>query len=141
MSFKYYTLKYVDKMKEGFGGEARAFRIEILEKYRNDKGLLEHEKCHVREWWFWLFAGLLITGAVWYFVDGHWWVLGLLVSPWLQGILYRNKYYRMWSEATAYKIQIKVGNYSSTKFAVNAMMNKYGLGLSEKEAKKKLGLD
>lgn len=137
---KYYTLKYVSSLRDGFGGMAKLWKIEILGKYKGDKGLLEHEKFHVREWWFGLLAALLLALVLWAFVHPAWGWLAL-AGPWVQGTLYRAKWYRRWSEIRAYRIQLAVGNYASPQFAVNALMHKYRLGMSEREARKALQLD
>lgn len=47
-----YKVFYTDKfIREGFGGVAKGPLIFIRPKYRDDKGILEHEKVHVRQWW------------------------------------------------------------------------------------------
>ena len=137
---KYYTLKYTDNIKDGFGGLASMWRIKILNKYKNDVGLLEHEKFHVRCWWYCL-AATWIVALVIYFVGAHgWWSPVFVVGPWMHGMLYRNKYFRKMVEVRAYKIQIKKGGYSDVSFAVRALTDKYNLGISESHAKNLLGL-
>lgn len=137
---KYYTLNYVSRLRDGFGGMATRWQIEILSQYQGDQGLLEHEKFHVREWWFGLFAALLLALALWAWVHPAWgWVA--LAGPWVQGTLYRAKWYRRWSEVRAYRIQLAVGSYANPQFAVTALMRKYRLGMSERQARKALQLD
>jgi len=137
---KYYTLKYKPSLKDGWGGYARYWKIEIAEKYRDDKGLLEHEKFHVRCWWYCLAATWLVA-LVMYFAGTHgWWFSVMVMGPWMHGILYRNKYFRKLVEVRAYKIQINKGSYSNVDFAVRALSSKYKLGISESHAKKLLGL-
>ena len=137
---KYYTLKYTDSIRDGFGGLASMWRIKILHKYKNDVGLLEHEKFHVRCWWYCLAATWLVALAM-YFAGTHgWWFPVALLGPWTHGTLYRNKYFRKLVEVKAYKIQLKKGSYSNADFAVRALTGKYKLGVSETRAKKLLGL-
>ena len=49
--FVWYSLKYTDDMKDWQGGCARFWFIKIRPKYKDDVGLLEHEKVHVRQFW------------------------------------------------------------------------------------------
>lgn len=50
-----YLLFYTDKyVPEPFAGKQRWFCIFIRPQYCADRGLLEHEKVHVSQWWrFW----------------------------------------------------------------------------------------
>ena len=137
---KYYKLKYTDNIKDGFGGLASMWKIKILNRYKGDIGLLEHEKFHVRCWWYCLAATWLVSLAM-YFAGTHgWWFPVALLGPWTHGTLYRNKYFRKLVEVKAYKIQLKKGSYSNADFAVRALTGKYKLGISESRAKKLLGL-
>lgn len=136
---KYYSLKYVSSLKDGFGGLAKMWKIEILEMYRGDKGLLEHEKFHVREWWAWMVGTWLAAVALTLAGSSVWPVL-IALSPFVKGLVYRLKPYRKWSEVRAYRIQLKKGTYASPQFAVNALMHKYDLDMSERKARKALGL-
>ena len=137
---KYYKLKYTDNIKDGFGGLASMWKIKLLNKYKEDVGLLEHEKFHVRCWWYCLAATWLVA-LVMYFAGTHgWWFPVALLGPWAHGTLYRNKYFRKLVEVKAYKIQLKKGSYSNADFAVRALTGKYKLGISETRAKKLLGL-
>lgn len=136
---KYYTLKYKDDLN-GWGGKASLFRIEILKKYKDDEGLLEHEKFHVRCWIYCTLLTWLISLCMYWLGTGAWWVPAVILGPYLHTVLYRNKYFRRMVEARAYQIQLKEGNYVSDEFAIKAMMNKYGFGMSRGEAKKALKL-
>lgn len=137
---KYYSLKFTESMEDGFGGKARMWKIKILDRYRNDVGLLEHEKFHVRQWYYAMFATFVGAALLYWFAHPGWGWLAVL-GPFVHGRIYRNKYYRKWSESKAYRIQLKAGDYLSPQFAINAMMHKYGLGLSERKARKALNLD
>lgn len=136
---KYYHLKYVSSLPNGFGGKAFMRKIKILEKYRGDKGLLEHEKFHVRCWWYCLAITWLVAAAMFFAGSEGLWVSFLIAGPGVHSLLYRIKYFRKLVEVKAYKIQLKVGGYKSPDFAVNALVNKYRLGISEKKARELLG--
>jgi len=47
-----YSLSYTDAMpSENVGGYAKAWFIRIRPRYKDDVGILEHEKIHVWQWW------------------------------------------------------------------------------------------
>lgn len=131
---KYFKVKYTDKIAEKFGGETWGPLIKIRPKYVSDTGLIEHEKTHVRQWYAVLALGLLLGTMLMLLVSPSLWpVLG--VAPVLHQLLYQwVRPYRRWCEVQAYRKQISVGGYSSTTFAVTALVEKYGLGLSVNEA-------
>jgi len=115
---KYYSLKYTDDMKEGTGGYAKGWFIRLRPKYREDKGILEHEKCHVRQWFFTLGSHSLLY---------------LFFKP-----------YRLWSEVQAYREQLDWPpalldrpEYLLDKYA-GFISTKYKLGITREEAKKRL---
>ena len=137
---KYYKLKYTDNIKDGFGGLASMWKIKILNKYKNDVGLLEHEKFHVRCWWYCLAITWALAVAMFFIGTHGWWISFLIAGPGVHSLLYRNKYFRKLVEVRAYKIQLKKGSYSNADFAVRALTGKYKLGISETRAKKLLGL-
>lgn len=137
---KYYSLKYTDKLPNGFGGQASMWKIKILEKYRNDKGLLEHEKFHVRCWWYCLAITWALAAAMFFIGTHGWWFPVALLGPWTHGTLYRNKYFRRFVETQAYRIQLEEGDYVSGDFAAQHLSDKYSLGMSLRRARKVLGL-
>lgn len=132
---KYYLIKYADKLANGFGGTAQGPLIKILTKYKDDDGLLEHEKVHVRQWYAVLVLGLLLGALLTLLVSPLLWpVFGL--APFLHQLLYKLVLpYRRGCEVRAYRKQISVGDYISNEFAVTALVEKYGLGLSVDEAR------
>ena len=132
---KYYLIKYCKDLSNGFGGTTKGPLIKILTKYKDDSGLLEHEKVHVRQWYAVLALMLSLSALVTLLVSTSLWPLcGLaLVSHQLLYKLVRP--YRRWSEVQAYRKQIAIGGYTSNEFAVNALVEKYNLNLSVNEAK------
>jgi len=46
-----YSLKYTDDMPENTGGYAKAWFVRIRPKYKDDKGIHNHELCHVAQFW------------------------------------------------------------------------------------------
>lgn len=131
----YYLVKVTGKIVNGFGGTAQGPIIKILPKYRDDIGLLEHEKVHVRQWYGWLALGLLIGTLLTLLVSPSLWPLFGL-APFLHSLLYKFvRLYRRWCEVQAYRKQVAVGGYSSNEFAVTMLVEKYGLDLSVDEAR------
>lgn len=132
---KYYLLKYTTSLSTGFGGTTQGPIIKILPKYKDDIGLLEHEKTHVRQWYFWLAVGLLLGTMLTLLVSPS---LGPLfgLAPFLHQLLYKLvRPYRCLCEVQAYRKQIAVGGYLSNDFAVAALVEKYGLKLSADKAR------
>ena len=132
---KYYFVKCAEKLTEGFGGIAQGPIIKMLHKYKDDVGLIEHEKTHVRQWYAVLAIGLLICTLLTLLVSLSLWPLyGLALF--IHQLLYKFvRPYRCWCEVTAYRKQVAVGGYSSNGFAVTMLVEKYGLDLSVDEAR------
>lgn len=131
----YYWIKYNEQVAKGFGGTTQGPVIKILPKYKDDIGLLEHEKTHVRQWYFWLAVGLLLGTMLTLLVSPSLWPLFGL-APFLHQLLYKFvRPYRCWCEVQAYRKQIAVGGYLSNDFAVAALVEKYDLKLSADKAR------
>lgn len=98
---RYYTRKDLD----GFAAKAYAFVILIHVDYKNDRGLLEHEKIHVEQFW---------------------------KNP-LHGLFYRfSKSYRLKSEVEAYRKQIEYG--ADIDKMAWFLWDRYGLEITLDEA-------
>lgn len=106
--FKFYTDLLVPKR---FGAYTVGFLIFIKTKYKNDRGLLEHEKVHVRQ--FWRSFGLF-------------------------GIAYKlSNHYRLKYEIEAYKEQLRYSKnpeHSKDVFA-EYLATKYDLPISKEYAR------
>lgn len=131
----YYLVKLTEKIVNGFSGAAHGPIIKILPKYKDDYGLLEHEKTHVRQWYAALVTGLLLSMLLTLFLSLSLWPLYGL-APFLHQLLYKFiRPYRRWCEVKAYREQIAIGGYSSNDFAVTMLVEKYDLELSIDEAR------
>lgn len=131
---KYYVIMHPQKLASGFGGSTQGPFIKILSKYKDDLGLLQHEKAHVQQWYIWLAIGLLFCTGLTLLVSVSLWPLYGL-APVLHQLLYKFvRPYRRWCEVRAYRKQISVGGYVSNDFAVTALVEKYDLGLSAEDA-------
>lgn len=137
---KYYWIKHTQKIVNGFGGTAQGPLIKILPKYKDDVGLIEHEKTHVRQWYAVLGLGLLLCTLLTLLVSPSLWPL-YGAAPFLHQLLYRFvRPYRRWCEVRAYRKQIETGGYTGTEFAVTALVEKYDLRLGADEARALLGV-
>ena len=107
-----YLTFYTDKpIPTSFAGYTFGPIILIRPKYRDDKGLLEHEKVHVKQFWRTL--------------GTHW-------------ILYKlSKNYRLKCEVEAYKVQLKYSPDNIDHF-VNMICEKYDLDLFPSAVKRLL---
>lgn len=108
MSMIFYTDKFVPKNAAGC---ACAFLIFIRPDYKNDIGLLEHEKVHVLQWkrTFGLHSYLYLF----------------------------SKSYRLKSEVEAYKKQLEYSPNSAELFA-KYIATMYNINITQEEAKKLL---
>ena len=132
---KYFLLTYTDQITAQFGGESCGPRIKIRPKYTDDKGLLEHEKVHVRQWYAVLILGVLFSAGLSLVVSPDLWPMYCL-APFLHTLLYKSvRHYRRWCEVRAYRKQIAVGGYVSNEFSVTALVEKYDLDLSYDKAR------
>lgn len=130
-----YIVKITENIKDGFAGEAIGPLIKLRPKYKDDNGLKEHERTHVRQWYFCLTVGLIVSVMLTSSVSPSLWPLFGL-APFLHQLLYKFvRPYRCWCEVQAYRVQIAVGGYVNNDFAVAALVEKYGLGLSADKAK------
>lgn len=132
---KYFIVKYVKELPNGFGGTAQGPLIKMLSKYKGDTGLIEHEKTHVRQWYAALAIWLLLFALLSLVVSPVLWpVCGL--APLVHPVLYKLvRPYRQWCEVQAYRKQLATGGYSTGEFAVIALVEKYDLGLSVDKAR------
>ena len=88
---------------EGSNGAANLCFVRIRKGYENDKGLLEHEKVHV--WQFWRTFGL-------------------------HSLLYLiSKRYRLKAEVEAYKVQLEASGYRSD-YSAPMLRDKYATWIS-----------
>lgn len=132
---KYFFKKYVKTLPNGFGGTAQGPLIKVLTKYKDDTGLIEHEKTHVRQWYAAMAIALLLCALLTFVVSSSLWPLFGL-APVVHPLLYKLvRPYRQWCEVQAYRKQLATGGYNDNEFAVIALVEKYDLGLSADEAK------
>lgn len=109
---------YSEGLPEHIGGMAQTFVVVIHPKYRDDRGIHQHELEHVKQWYVTV-AAVLLLAALAYFGGQFGMAGGLAIaSIGTDGVLYRRwRRFRLWSEAAAYARQMRFpdrkGNYLS----------------------------
>jgi len=131
---------YTNNLPAQFAGTAQGFVVKIRPQYKDDKALHEHEYTHVKQWYKWLFAWLLITGLL---VIGTYEQLGYALAPLaiagvgVHGLLYLLvPSYKLHAEAEAYAVQVKHG--ADIDKMANGLATWYGLDITQSEAKAKI---
>lgn len=128
---KYPLTFYVNSLPPNVGGRTNMLVIRILEKYRNDEGILEHEKMHVKQWAVASIIGCIIAYMIYPPLAG----IGIA----LHGILYKFiKEYRLWAEVAAYKKQLKYYPDDRALLFAEFISTNYNLPISKENALKLL---
>lgn len=104
-----YTNRFIPAI---YAGRTIGPIILIRPSHKDDKGLLEHEKVHVRQFWR---------------------TLGLFGIPYFLSKKYRLKY-----ELEAYKEQLKYYTTDKKQLFAQHLANKYDLNITQEEALKLL---
>ena len=132
MMLNFYTDRFVP---EGAGGCARGPLIFIREKYRNDRGILEHERAHRKQWFVQTVVwAALLAAAAWCFAIPY---EIAIVSIGAHGGLYLVvRRYRLWAEVAAYREQMKWGNLAPESAARRLAKPCYRLGITAEQAMK-----
>lgn len=131
---------YADGLAEGIGAMSLAFVVVVRPKYRDDRGLHEHEFEHVAQWYAVLAAALLAALVASLQTQPGAAAGLLLASVGLHGFLCRHwRKFRLLCEAQAYGRQIRFpdrrGSYLSlVDAAARLCSTRYDLRLSRDEA-------
>lgn len=129
---------FVKTLAPNVGGEARGLVIRILEKYRHDEGLYQHELLHVKQWFVWSLLSLPVAYVL--YKAGHMDFIGLAVLPLVfHTALYRFvPAYRLWAESEAYKEQAKYYPDDRRPLFAEYLAEYYNLKITKEEALKLL---
>jgi hypothetical protein len=128
---------YTDNLPPNVGGTAQAFVVKIRPKYKDDKGIHDHEYVHVKQWYRLLFIWLLAVGLA---VASEWVPLeyaGVAIAGvGLHGLLYLLiPSYRLEAEAEAYAAQVKPDRSDLDLMAYRMALPSYRLGITQEQAK------
>jgi hypothetical protein len=131
-------IHYTDNLPEGVGGAANGPYVRIRPKYKKDKGLLQHELEHVKQWWITtILAALAIAGVCYYQQAPYWYCLLSLVAF---DLLYSTfQRFKLQCEVWAYREQLKHYEDDRTALFAKFISTKYGLeGVTPERAEKLL---
>lgn len=135
-----------------FAGLAIGPVILIKKYHENNKGLLEHEKFHVRMFWVWyilVLAASTITAIYFGYIplpetfqsliQNEIFHILLSISLIPRSVFYKfvGKY-RLWEEVQGYKIQEKTNKQNKLKEFAHYIATRYNIDITEKEALKLL---
>lgn len=133
---KYPFTFYVKTLPLNFGGCANAFVIRILDKYRADEGLYNHELTHIKQWLVLFQVGLAFAVIQYHLVGDALVSFAFAAAGFsLHGLLYKfNHSYRLHCEVEAYRVQ--AGYYKDDRRSLFAgfIANYYGLNVTQQEA-------
>lgn len=125
---------YVKSLPSNVGGCANGPVVRILEKYRNDRGIYEHEVEHVQQWALVSLIGAALIGLLWLFFpvfDKAY--SGLSVA--LHSALYAMvPQYKLWAEVEAYKEQAKHYTDDRNPLFAEFISSNYGLKITKAQA-------
>ena len=130
---------YTDKLIPDKFGAVSAGPITLIRpKYRDDKGLHEHEEVHFMQWLVLAALGP-VSASVVYFAQieqAQPYLLAILLVPSLfHGILYKLvSKYRQACEVSAYKAQLPHYDDDRTELFAGFLASKYDLNLGHTEA-------
>lgn len=98
---------FVKSLPSGVGGCANGPVIRILAKYRNDRGIYQHELTHVLQWLFVSLLGMPVAYLLIHLGRTDLMYLSAMFMA-LHSALYRFvPAYRLWAEVQAYREQAK----------------------------------
>jgi hypothetical protein len=130
-------IRYTDDMPAWMGGYAKWFYIAIRPKYRDDKGIHEHEKEHVKQWWLTTILAAVIIGAICYRTGYSYAYMGFSVSV-FQILYLVIPWFKLQMEVEAYRQQLK--HYADDRVPLFAkfIATKYDLKITAEEAEQLL---
>lgn len=130
---------WTDDMADNTAGYARGPVVRLRPRYEHDRGLLEHELEHVRQFWRMVTSGLLVAGLCALLAIGldepGFFALAMvapIVGALGHNLLYRLvDAYRLWSEVTCYRIQARWYPDDRRPLFAQFIANDYRLDVSE----------
>jgi hypothetical protein len=125
---------FVRTLPPDVGGCSNGPVIRILEKYRNDKGLLQHELMHVKQWFVWSLLSIPVAYVLYQLALFDYLALAILPLS-FHSVLYRFVTpYRFWCEVEAYKEQAKYYADDRKPLFAEYIANCYNLPHTTKQA-------
>lgn len=135
-------VSFTNNMADNTAGYARGPLIRLRPQYQDDRGLLEHELEHVRQFWRVVLSSLLLMAlfillAFW--LEDQGWLAVAILTPCI-GLLTHNflyariDAYRLWSEVECYRIQARWYSDDRRPLFAQFIANDYRLSVSEADA-------
>lgn len=155
MYYLKFNLQKLPFRKDNFAAIAIGPIILVKNYYKNNKGLINHEKFHVKMFWIWYILSLIILTSIGLYLG----YIPLITDPenikmlfnnlLFQNILFASvvprsllyKFvprYRLWEEVKAYKIQEKTNKQNKLEEFAYYLATYYDIDISEEEALKLL---
>lgn len=132
-------LDYTDDMDEKNGGETKFFLAKIRPKYKDDKGLHEHEYLHAAHWWVTVLAWVIGCVVAWHLFGLPLALelipLGLGIYPVLYKLV---PAFRLWAEVECYKLQAKFYKDDRKPLFAKYISEDYDLDITKEKALKLL---
>ena len=132
---------YTNKLlPEWVGARAIMFLVLIRPKYRDDKGIHEHEYTHVKQWYKWTGLALLLFLLAGLAMPEYWQDIASasVLSTAVFAMLYKfSTSFRLEAEAEAYAAQVNAGA-DLDKMAKHLANPNYNLGISVEQARRKI---
>ena len=116
------TLKKIP-FKDNAAGLTVGPIIFLTKEYADNKSYIEHEKLHVRMFWYWVAPTALLALAGWFLgFLGLWTAVPLaFAGAGVRAALYNfSEKYRLWEEVKGYAIQAEIDDHSDEKMRKTA---------------------
>jgi hypothetical protein len=126
-----------ERVAANYGAQTFGPLILMRPKYKDDRGLLEHELVHVRDWYWSLLPGLIVS-AVMLYLGLPYFYAPAIAGLFLLGGLYYVPSIRLAEEVRAYREQIKYYPDDRRLLFAGFIANKYGLNIMAEQALKLL---
>tara|TARA_R110000796_G_scaffold25435_1_gene71706 strand:+ start:453 stop:896 length:444 start_codon:yes stop_codon:yes gene_type:complete len=135
---------YIQITKDIEYGDSKLCRIRLNPEYKDDKGLIEHEYTHVKQWYVGVVVGLILTLFAYLVSDRvDYTFYTLMLAPFWKGFAYTFiKPCRLFLEVQAFAAQISIepkeqqGAY--IKAYAKSLVDNYNLSITEEVAERKL---
>ena len=127
---RYYHLRYSDKLNGTTRGTSKFFMIQIGTKWYDDKGLLEHEKTHVKQWYTMTFLlSLMVVPFINVIPTELLPIILLIIACAHNGLYPISKRYRLYCELQAFASQINTNGHG-IYHAAKSITENYNLDVS-----------
>lgn len=107
--------------------------IRIRPDFKDDAGVLAHERVHVQQWYFW-FCLSIYAALYMHFMDIDGWPMVIMLGAMLHNLLTFIPAYCLWKEVQAYREQAKHYPTDRRMEFAGYIATQYGLNISTEDA-------